>query len=305
MCNTLSKSKNNGDYIITSALILKKNTVLFGITSALSAIIPDNSKWKDISEKTLITTVNDAKAKCVLSQLTVYSSSSELNGGYQVIDWKAGRNSIVKNIYTHSTDLPGIGWPTVKTVWDEGVITRPVNIKQLVKISENGGGKWYGCAFGCENYYPVVPRTYHHLLISKTKEPLRLYSLNPEHACSDTEVEIENSKNIQIFGVKTEGNEGCEFNTFGKEVGALITISNCENILVTASANNGKNPPSGKSLYKIENCKNIVFSTCSAAMRSVVGDYKNLSEQIDGQNKIEILAQKNVGLFRRGNPVQF
>lgn len=294
-----------GDYRITSALILKKNTVLFGITSALSAIIPDNTNWKNGAEKTLISTVNDAKAKCVLSQLTVYSSSLELNGGYQVIDWKAGRNSIVKNIYTHSSDLLGIGWPTVETVWDKGVITRPVNINQLVRISENGGGKWYGCAFGCENYYPVVPRTYHHLLITNTKEPLRLYSLNPEHACSDTEVEIENSKNIQIFGVKTEGNEGCEFNTFGKEVGALITITNSENILVTASGNNGKNPPSGKSLYKIVNCKNIVFSTCSAAMRSVVGDYKNLSEQIDGQNKIEIPAQKNVGLFRRGNLVRF
>lgn len=289
-----------GDYRISSPLLLGKNTVLFGITSAFSAIIPDITNWKNNIERTIFKTVDDKNATTGISQLTVYSSSSEPSGGFLLLDWKAGKNSWVKNIFSHAIELKGIGWPTVKTIWNEGIITKPVNIEQLVKISGNGGGKWYGCAIGCENYYPVVPHHYKHITVSGTKEPLIFYSLNPEHACSDAEIAFRNSSNISIYGVKTEHNEGCEFNTFGPETGSLFNIANCDNIFITAIGNNGKRPTDGLSLFKIEDCSNISITTLSVLPRNR-GNYFNIEAKEQGKTIIKLPITQNVGLFRVGN----
>lgn len=291
-----------GDFRITSPLRLGKNTVLFGITSALTAIIPDISNWKKDAERTVFKTIDDKIATTGVSQLTLYSSSSEPTGGFLLLDWKAGRNSWVKNIFSHAIELKGIGWPTVKPVWNEGIITRPVNIEQLVRVSGNGGGKWYGCAIGCENYYPVVPHHYKHLSIQNTTEPLNMYSLNPEHACSDAEVEILNSKNICIYGVKTEQNEGCEFNTFGPETGSLFSISNSDNIFISAIGNNGKRPTDGLSLFKIEDCTNTTITTLSVLPRNR-GDYYNISVSNKGKTLLKLPISKNLGLFKSGKIV--
>lgn len=289
-----------GDYRITSALVLGKKSVLFGITSALSAIIPDIQHWKNNAERTIFKTLDDKNAATGISQLTLYSSSSEPSGGFLLLDWKAGRNSWVKNIFSHAVELKGIGWPTVKTVWNSGIITQPVNIEQLVKISGNGGGKWYGCAIGCENYYPVVPHHYKHITVSGTKEQLIFYSLNPEHACTDAEVVISNSRNISIYGVKTEHNEGCEFNTFGHETGSLFSINNCDNIFITGIANNGKRPTDGLSLFSIENCSNTSITTLSVLPRNR-GSYFNIIVKDHCNEVLNLPITKNVGIFRTGN----
>lgn len=291
-----------GIYRLTAPLRLRKDTVLFGVTSALSALYADAARWQADAERTVITTADAADARCVVSQFFVYTSSTEPAGGMRILRWNAGRNSIVKNVFSKSVDWPGIGWPSAKINWAEGDL-RPVNVEQLVLITGNGGGRWYGACIGCENYCPVVPRAYRHYLISNVRQPLRFYSLNPEHACSSVEFEIQDSSNIEIYGLKTEGcEEILKFNTFGSEVGALVRITGSHDVLITAVGNNGKVPRAGRGLFEIERSQNIALTTVSVLPRGK-GDYPVLIENTETHGYV-IPASANVGLFRRGDPAR-
>ena len=291
-----------GVYRLTAPLRLRKDTILFGVTSALSALYADARHWQVGQERTVITTVDDADARCVAAQLYVYTSSTEPAGGQRVLHWRAGRDSVVKNLFTKSVDWPGIGWPSVKLDFSKGDM-RPVNVEQLALIDSNGGGRWYGICIGCEHYCPVVPRSYRHCSVIGTHEPLRFYSLNPEHAFSDVEFEILDSRDIGIFGVKTEGGEELlKFNSFGSSVGALFRISGCRDVFITAMTNNGKIPQAGRALFEIDHCEDIVVTTLSVARRGQ-GDYAVLRDEASGRASSEIPAAKNVGLFRQGRPV--
>lgn len=287
-----------GIYRLTAPLRLRKNTVLYGITSALTALYGDAQHWRANQERTVITTEDDGAARCVAAQFTVYTSSTEPAGGLRVIHWRAGRDSVVKNLFTKSVDWPGIGWPSVKLDFAKGDL-RPVNIAQLALIDGSGGGRWYGCSIGCENYCPVVPRGYRHVSVLGTHEPLRFYSLNPEHAFSDVEFEIRNSRDIAIFGLKTEGGgELLAFNTLGSAQGALFRIADSRDILITAFTNNGKIPPSDRGMFEIERCENFALATLSVARRGQ-GNYALVREERPPKPPVVSPAERNVGLFRR------
>jgi polygalacturonase len=288
-----------GDYRITAPLVLRKNTALFGITSALSSIIPDADRWDSSKPRVVIQTEDDAESGALLSQVTIYTSGTEDGGGFEVIDWKAGRNSVVKNIYSKSLNWIGHIYPTVKTKWDE-VEPRPVSIDQLVKISGNGGGRWYGYSIGCENFYPMVPAGYRHLLIDGTTQPLTFYSFNPEHACSDAEVEIRNSRNINLYGIKTENCDACEYNIFGVHQGHLVSFINSENFYATGFCSNGKPAVLNKALFRIVDCDNYVITTLSATQRNR-GSFDILSEESGGGKLFSVPIGTNVGLVKRGN----
>jgi hypothetical protein len=292
-----------GIYRLTAPLRLRKDSVLFGLTSALSAVYADAQNWQTGQERSVITTIDDPSARCVVSQLFVYTSSTDPVGGHRVIHWRAGRDSIVKNLFTKSVDWPGIGWPSVKLDWARGDL-RPVNVGQLALIEGNGGGRWYGISIGCENYCPVVPRGYRHYSVIGTHEPLRFYSLNPEHACSDAEFEIRDSRNVAIYGVKTEGGqEPLSYNSFGIGVGALFRITGSRNIFITAVGNNGKAPDHDQALFEIERTEDIAITTVSVAPRGS-REYRIL-DVVDARERSRLVpATQNLGLYRRGDPLR-
>ncbi len=288
-----------GIYRLTAPLRLRKDTVLFGVTSALSALYADARNWQAGQERTVIITPDDADARCMAAQLYVYTSSTEPAGGLRVLHWQAGRNSVVKNLFTKSVDWPGIGWPSEKLDIAKGDL-RPVNVEQLVLIDGSGGGRWYGISIGCENYCPAVPREYRHFFVHGTHEPLRFYSLNPEHAFSEVEFEIKDSRDIGIYGVKTEGGEELQrFNPFGAATGALFRISGSREVILTAFTNNGKIPQGGRALFEINDCTEISLATLSVARRGQ-GDYVIVRENVAGRVKAELPAAKNAGLFQTG-----
>jgi len=292
-----------GIYRLTAPLRLRRNSALFGVTSALSALYADARGWQAGQERSVITTVDDPAARCVVSQLFIYTSSTDPAGGLRILHWRAGRDSIVKNLFSKSVDWPGIGWPSVKMDWARGDL-RPVNVGQLALIDGHGGGRWYGISIGCENYCPVVPRDYRHYSVLGTREPLRFYSLNPEHACSDAEFEIRGSSNVAIYGVKTEGcQEPLGYNSFGTGVGALFRIVDSRNIFITAVGNNGKAPDRGDGLFEIERTEDIAITTVSVAPRGP-REYPILSVLDAGERTRLVPATQNLGLYRRGNPLR-
>ena len=79
----------------------------------------------------------------------------------------------------------------------------PTNFNNPIVIaSGNAGGKWYG--FFHESNAGFQPK-YRHLLIDGVQGPLSIYQLDVEGGRGEAMAEINNSKNINIFGIKSEG----------------------------------------------------------------------------------------------------
>ena len=106
--------------------------------------------------------------------------------GAYPLNWRAVRNSILRSamLKMPNPENPGRNSP-------------------YVVVSGHGGGRWYN--FYAEFFTREGPE-YRHLLVDGTSEPLRFYSCNPEHARSDANMEIRNSRYVTVYGLKGEGN---------------------------------------------------------------------------------------------------
>jgi hypothetical protein len=191
-----------GNYKISRPLVLKSNTQIFGVHRIYSRI-----------NGAAIQTVNDPDAKSSLSFL----SCREIN-------WKAGKNSILRSI------SPG-----------------------TIRIDQNGGGRWYAI-------FNVGSQTF----IEGTNQPLAMYGYNPERAADpmteiknsenvylysvkteagvtgngnsrehNTTIRIINSKNISVYT--------CSGNITLSNKKGMVEIIDSNDILVThgSSAKSG------------------------------------------------------------------
>ena len=142
----------------------------------------------------MLRTVDHATAAVRVEFLSV-QAPIDLPGAYAV-QWRAGRNSEFRNVNVLSRSTFGYGGRPGKP-------NGPDTHLPLVRIEGNGGGRWYN--FYQESAWKQLPG-YRHLLVEGTTEPLRFYQLNPEHAHSDANVEIRNAHNVEVYGIKGEGN---------------------------------------------------------------------------------------------------
>jgi hypothetical protein len=185
-----------GTYQITRDLTLGSNTMIIGTHRTYSSIRGAN-----------VQTINDANATSTLAFLNVRNGN---------LNWRAGRNSMVRSVSMGRID-----------------------------ISENGGGRWYAP-------FNVGSRT----TVIGTTEPLAIYGFNPERAAEpqveitdarnvrlyfvkteagvggqghsgshNTPVRITNSENIALFS--------CLGNVTLSEDKALVEVINSNNVIVT------------------------------------------------------------------------
>ena len=185
-----------GYFRVTRPIRLRANTQLVGVSRNLSTLIAAQSAaFGDAQNpQPVVQTSTAASAQSQVAFLTL-QAPAEVPGAY-ALDWQSGRDSIFRNvnIQQRSTDGHG-GRPGTPAARDRST--------PLVQISGNGGGRFYNL-YQESAWYQTAD--YRHLLVSGTREPLRFYQLNPEHAQSDANVEIRDAANVDIFGIKSEGN---------------------------------------------------------------------------------------------------
>ena len=210
-----------GTYRINKALRLRKHTQLLGVPG-LRTQLKVGGSWKDGSSNFMIVSPNDADASTVVSDVSIYVPGEGVLGA---VHWRAGRNSMVRNIA-----------PAVST-------TMQMDKPRVIHLIEgNGGGRWYrwesiGATSGAAQDESNI------LLVQGTTEPLSFYGVNPEHAGAAM-VTIENARNVRLFGAKTEGRRA-----------PTLVIRNSRNILVSAWMGN---PKSGDVEYvRLENNSDI------------------------------------------------
>lgn len=118
-----------GTYKITRTLILRKNTQLFGIAKAHTSIVTSED-WLPTEGTPMLMTVDDANATTYLANMNIgYNTRDTKHDFFNLVTWRAGRNSIVKSIERRQMNA-----------WGTESETTP---HRLVVITGNGGGRWY------------------------------------------------------------------------------------------------------------------------------------------------------------------
>ncbi len=180
-----------GEYAISRPLRLGPRTRLFGVTNLLSVIVPlvEGSFVYADDPHPLIETVDDAEATTQLAFVEMRIPLT--NPSCYALRWRAGRNSVVRNIH-----------PTA-TFWHPDA---PPAMHPMVRIEGGGGGRWYD--FLVVHWWGQSPE-YRHLLVEGTREPLRFYMSNPEHGRGLAQIELRDAQNVDIYSLKAE----CSFVT--------------------------------------------------------------------------------------------
>jgi hypothetical protein len=171
-----------GRYKISRPLILRADSVIFGVRRDLSEISPisEAPAFSDLRDPSpLLETVDDSDATTTVALLQLKST---IPGAY-ALRWRAGRHSAVRSVGF-------VRWPT-----------SGVSNHAFVLVEGNGGGRWFNLE-NCEGY--DEDSDYRHLLVRNTREPMEVYMLNLEYSRSSYMAEFVNVANISIYSLKGE-----------------------------------------------------------------------------------------------------
>ena len=276
-----------GKYLVSNTLVLKSNTVLFGISNLHSIITVKNEKPPQIHNSNIpftnvtnpdpiLQTGNDPDATTFIGMMRIQQPA--LNPCVYAINWQAGRNSVVQNVYAH------------QTIWHSAASLKTF---PLIKVENNGGGSWYNL----ENFdYWCHGPDYRFLKVHGTTEAMRIYHLQPQFNNGLAMVEFESASNIDVYSAKCEGDY------------SLLWINNCDNIRFFGLSGLIAPRPQ-REIIKIINSENILLThICPMViMQGVVfwGDFSgfhlNKSYLLsDGNFRINGLEQ--FALYKLGRP---
>jgi hypothetical protein len=183
-----------GYYRVVSPIRLKKNTKIIGVGRHLSIILADySSECFNNAEKPMpiIETVDTYYSSNILNNLGFFVPR-KAKGAYALL-WRSGKESIIRDININNNFIKGFG--TQSRAEKRSI--------PLFIITGNGSGKIYNTF---QEQHAGQGDNYRHLLIKNAIGPLDFYQLNPEKGRGQTNVEIDGSSNISIYGLKSEGN---------------------------------------------------------------------------------------------------
>jgi hypothetical protein len=216
-----------GRYFLSQPLRLRSSTRLFGVSNLLSVLAPlPGAKFFNNPDdpQPLVDTVDDAEAVTGLSMLKLELPST--NPCVYALRWRAGRRSVVRNIYP------------IRTVWHPHATSHGM---PMIRIEGSGGGRWYTQTL--LGWWSQGP-DYRHLLVEGTREPLRFYHLQPQHGRSESMVELNRARNVDIFSMKAEGDY------------TVVWMRNCRNIRLYGYGGNGA-PRPGWSILRVDDTANL------------------------------------------------
>lgn len=219
-----------GIYRISRPLLLRANTTLFGVTNLVSVItpLPGAPAFSDPGHpQPLVETVDDPQARTLLELVKL--ELPVLNPSVYALRWRAGRNSVVRNVYP------------IRTAWHPNA---PVIGQPMVVIEGSGGGRWYTQTL--LGWWSQGP-DYRHLLVRGTREPLRFYHLQPQHGRSEAMIDLRDVENVDIYSMKSEG-------TY-----TVVAMQDSRRVRLFGYGGNAAMRP-GWPLFRLERCADIVLA---------------------------------------------
>lgn len=265
-----------GIYAVKDTIHLKKDTQLFGVDKTFTEIVP-HPTWVPRGEQPIIRTADDKNGSSYLADLRIVTDinlESPGEDGFTPVEWRVGRNSIMRHIVA-SSYFGDYGGPT------------NYNFNRF-RFSESGGGRHFGI-FGRTALYESGRGTdqTRGIMIDGTKEPLYIYAYNNAVEPLNIVGEIIDSKNITFYRSSHEGAR------------TVYRIANSENI---AFYGGHKNTSIGDNRggFEIIDCMDVLIADYAFNWRETTGQHA-LIESIGGDRKF-ISNNHNIALYKRGEP---
>lgn len=279
-----------GIYRIRRTIRLRPETRLIGVHRCFSWILPDKAAGGDFGDarkpRPLVATADAAESDTILAFVGLRTPF--VTPGAYCLDWRCGRRSVFRAVNV------------VFDAWPRQQGKGPAYDHPLVIIQGNGGGRWYN--YHQESSCCQGPN-YRHLLIQGTRQPLHFYQCNPEHARSDTNMEIRDARFVSIYGLKGEYNH------------PILTIRDSDQIRVFGYGGNAAALP-GRSLFVVQRTPNVLLANLVDSPRLAgAGSAEHFAGQgVDPHLWHMVLEEPNAGaailtppldrpvLYLRGNP---
>lgn len=261
-----------GTYKISSTLILHKDTQLFGLAKAHATIVTSEA-WLPTEETPILMTVDDANATTYLANMNIGFNAQDIKHDlFNLVTWRAGRNSIVKSIEGRQMNA-----------WETGPETTS---HRLVVVTGNGGGRWYFWPQHSTLRYRNRHPDFRLMAIVGTREPLTFYGFNPEHSETSPQVEINGSQNVKIFAVKVENRRQ-----------DVIHIINSRNIMVVGYGGHSF-VKDGHSIFRVKDSKDVILAVIGSSKYNKKG-YTIYEENSDGKDHF-ITQDHVIALYKNG-----
>ena len=192
-----------GYYRVTRTIRLKPNTKLIGVAQHLSVImVRDPHGWfgNPDSPMPLIETADARDAETVVAFLGIRFPREVANSftgatlPVYALKWRCGRRSILRSCETDALRVYGFRGSREHK--------QPPLKCPSVLITGSGGGKWYNYHVG-QHFTDMTPEQ-RAILVDGTSEPLHFYNFEPQGGKGSAVAEIRDSRNISIYGCKTE-----------------------------------------------------------------------------------------------------
>jgi hypothetical protein len=296
-----------GEYRLKTTLMLKADTVLFGLhknLSRLKASEDTGSLFMTGGERPLVQSPNDAGATTRLADLMLLQRMS--TPAAYLLKWQSGAGSVVQNV---NFDRRIVG---------SGV---PLNFP-LVLITANGGGRWYNFQHQSDAHQNEnVGSAYRNLLITGPTPPtkptpapaLKFYMFNPETNSNNiNNVEIKNRSNIDVYQSKFEGRKspsvrisdssdirwiGVGGNAYTEAGEVVMSVVDCKDFLISSFSNQAN---------YLDNCVTVGgVETCDLATDPLL--FNRFKETLSNppfgtDSSITLPGQKQAVVYRRGVP---
>ena len=192
-----------GIYRVSSPITLNWNTSVQGAGEGLTIILPlldsgDFANATPSDPKPLMSSSSNPFSNNQISFLT-FMVPTQIANTY-ALNWTSNApTSLVRSVNFHLISEFGFNSATGDPA--------PVNINlPLALVTNNGSGKWYNfnTILTANN---IMQAGYRHLAIRNRvgSDTLSMYQVLSQHAHSEENIEISNSENVDLYGVKSEG----------------------------------------------------------------------------------------------------
>lgn len=219
-----------GVYRLGTHLVVKKPTALLGVAAHLSVLTLSDKAKRDKSIPSPIVKVINIEGETIIDSISIHVPR-ELENVF-ALDIDNSRDIILRDVaFTTRPILYGRKRTPMFSI---------LNVP-LVSIRNTGDLRIYG--FYQEDYLQHGP-SYRHLSISDSPGPIRIYTCNPEHSKGVSEMDILDSSNVTIYGLKTEGNN------------RALSIERSQDITVAGYGGNASAHP-GAYLFYLNDVSNV------------------------------------------------
>ncbi|QDV66002.1 glycosyl hydrolase family 28-related protein [Crateriforma conspicua] len=281
-----------GVYKISRPIRLRSDTALIGVGRCYTWIEPLGGKRSAFVNPAdpmpLIQTADDAQASTTLAFFGL-ATTLDAPGAY-CLNWRCGGASVYRSV---NVDMPA-AWKAKR------LKELPQYDFPLVRITGNGGGSFYN--FHQESW-ALHGKEYRHVLIEGTRQPLRFYQCNPEHARSDANMEIRSASDVSVFGVK------------GEYQTPIIRMVDSEKIRIFGYGGNASAWPR-RALFEIQDCSSYLLTNLVDSPRlqgagsadhfagegSDPRTWSMVQVMVGGKSDLQLRPADRPVLIRRGDP---